>query len=388
MNNPKEAGLSSTYIFKISPVSGFTPSNLGITFPSNFFIDSASLTIAIANTYLSNFFSYLDYNNIQALVSNTSAVKGIRASSFPKFTTTGTSIYLTNITQQVSSSKWSYVFVSGVHNPSSYEYANFTVAYYLISSGFQSLQWVYQYPLTYYVSAPPEYIAIDRVAVTDLDLVYPANYTFTFSSSTANIAVAGKNLSYIIVIPTFYNSVLWANSKPVCKFAELSAASSCRSYQSEIIVTEVFTSNHQSLTLTISTLLNPLLPTTCDTTDTSLLAQTFFVIRIIDTLSNSFLYESSSVVDNSNCLVFSENRIPISLEYPLVMTAGLTYNITYGLSKAANNLKIEASVDNGGFTFSPAIVDFNNYYDLTKSTQLYLRSDIAAGSYVIKFVKS
>ena len=70
------------------------------------------------------------------------------------------------------------------------------------------------------------------------------------------------------------------------------------------------------------------------------------------------------------------------------MTAGLTYNITYGLSKAANNLKIQASVDNSGFTFSPAIVDFNNYYDLTKNTQLYLRSDIAAGSYVINFVKS
>ena len=137
----------------------------------------------------------------------------------------------------MSSTQWSYVFVSGVHNPSSYEYANFTIAYYLISSGFQSLQWVYQYPLTYYVSPPPEYIAIDSVKVTDLDLVYPANYTFTFSSSTTNIAIANKNLSYIIVIPTFYNSVLWANKNPICKFAELSTTSSCRSYRSEIIIT-------------------------------------------------------------------------------------------------------------------------------------------------------
>ena len=120
MNTPKEAGLSSTYIFKISPVSGFTPTNLGITFPNNFFIDSSSLTVAIANTYLSNFFSYLDYNNIQALVSNTATVQGIQASSFTTFTASGTSVYLANVSQYVSSTKWSYVFVSGVHNPSSY----------------------------------------------------------------------------------------------------------------------------------------------------------------------------------------------------------------------------------------------------------------------------
>lgn len=67
------------------------------------------------------------------------------------------------------------------------------------------------------------------------------------------------------------------------------------------------------------------------------------------------------------------------------MTAGLTYSINYGLSKAANNLKIKASINNSGFTFSPAIVDFNDFYTLTKSTQLYLRSDVSAGNYVINF---
>ena len=290
LNTPKEAGLSSTYVFKISPVSGFSPTNLGITFPSNFYIDSSTMTVAIANTKLSNFFSILTYNNIQALVSNTSAVRGIRVSSYPTFSVSGTSVYMTNITAQVSSTNWSYVFISGVHNPSSYVYANFTVAYYLISSGFQSLQWVYQYPLTYYISSPPEYIAIDNVTVSDYDLLYPANYTFTFSATSKNIGMAGKNLSYIIVIPTFYKSTLWANTAPICKFEQLSNTSSCSSYQNNIIVTETFTTNHTNLTLTISTLLNPSLPTVCDTTDTNILSQTFFIIRIIDTLSNSFLY--------------------------------------------------------------------------------------------------
>jgi len=120
LNTPKEAGLSSTYIFKISPVSGFTPSNLGITFPSNFYLDSSKLTIAMASTKLSNFFSYLTYNNIQALISNSSSVANTRISSYPRFTVSGTSAYLTSITNQVSATEWSYVFVSGVYNPSAY----------------------------------------------------------------------------------------------------------------------------------------------------------------------------------------------------------------------------------------------------------------------------
>jgi hypothetical protein len=70
------------------------------------------------------------------------------------------------------------------------------------------------------------------------------------------------------------------------------------------------------------------------------------------------------------------------------MSAGLAYNITYGLNKPASNLKITASVSNSGFTFSPSIVDFNDYYTLTKSTQLFLRSDVAPGRYVINFIKS
>jgi len=146
--------------------------------------------------------------------------------------------------------------------------------------------------------------------------------------------------------------------------------------------------SYSALTLTISTLLNPALSTTCATTDTTLLEQTFFIIRIIDTLSNSFLFESSSVVDGSNCLTFSAIRIPISLEYSLVMTAGLAYNITYGLTKAASNLKITAYTSNSGFTFSPATVDFNDYYTLTQTTVLFLRSDVPAGNYVLNFNKS
>lgn len=70
------------------------------------------------------------------------------------------------------------------------------------------------------------------------------------------------------------------------------------------------------------------------------------------------------------------------------MTAGLSYNITYGLTKPASNLKITAYVNSSGFSFSPATVDFNDYYTLSKNTQLFLRSDVASGVYTVYFTKS
>lgn len=70
------------------------------------------------------------------------------------------------------------------------------------------------------------------------------------------------------------------------------------------------------------------------------------------------------------------------------MSAGLAYNITYGLSKPASNLKITSYINTSGFTFAPATINFNDYYTLTKTTQLYLRSDIPAGTYTIYFNKS
>jgi len=70
------------------------------------------------------------------------------------------------------------------------------------------------------------------------------------------------------------------------------------------------------------------------------------------------------------------------------MVAGLTYNITYGLTKPASNLKINTFIENQtGFTFSPSMVEFNDYYTLRNSTALYLRSDIPAGKFTVKFNK-
>lgn len=83
-------------------------------------------------------------------------------------------------------------------------------------------------PLTYYISSPPQYLSIDRVTVSDYDLLYPSVYTFKFSGASGNnIAIAGKKLSYVIVIPTFYKSTVWANGVLTCKFAELAVASPC-----------------------------------------------------------------------------------------------------------------------------------------------------------------
>jgi len=61
------------------------------------------------------------------------------------------------------------------------------------------------------------------------------------------------------------------------------------------------------------------------------------------------------------------------------MTAGLAYDIVFGLTKAAANLRITSRIDNSGFTFSPATINFNDLYTLTKTTKLFLRSDVAPG---------
>jgi len=173
----------STYIFRIAPISTFTPSNLGITFPDNFNVNPSKVQVSIANSANNRFFKELTYNNIQALVNNVSAIAGVRISSYPHFTVSDLSLYLTNITGQVSSTQWTYVFISNIQNPSAFVSANFKVAYYLISNGFQTLQWIYQNPLTYYISSPPKYIAINSVNVSDYDLGYAADYTFKVSSS-------------------------------------------------------------------------------------------------------------------------------------------------------------------------------------------------------------
>jgi len=69
------------------------------------------------------------------------------------------------------------------------------------------------------------------------------------------------------------------------------------------------------------------------------------------------------------------------------MTAGLAYNITFGLTKPSSTLKIASYINSSGFTFTPAIVDFNDYYTLQKNTLLFLRSDVTPGTYTINFNK-
>ena len=177
---------------------------------------------------------------------------------------------------------WTYVLVRGVKNPSAYVASNFTIAYYIETVEHKTLRWVYNFPLKYFISAPPNYLTIEKVEVSDYDLLYPSVYTFTFSSNDGNqVAIANKRLSYVIVMPSFYKSTLWANTDPVCKFANLATNSTCYSYESEIIITETFAANATKLVLSISKILNPSLETFCNTTDVSLLSNTFFKIRII-----------------------------------------------------------------------------------------------------------
>ena len=165
----------------------FTPANLGVTFPTNFNIDPEKVSISIALTTKNRLFKSLDYNSIQSLVSNVSEVDGVRISSYPTFTVDGQTILMTGIASQVDRKNWTYLFVSNVQNPSSYQRADFTIAYYLISNGFSALEWEFQAPLTYQISPAPKFISINSVVVSDLDVAYPARYSFTFSSTDSYV---------------------------------------------------------------------------------------------------------------------------------------------------------------------------------------------------------
>lgn len=85
MNSPKEAGLMATYIFKIAPISTFSPNNLAIQFPSNFFLDEEELTIGFTTSENADLFDSLTYDNIQKVVNNVSAVNGVTLDIYPSF---------------------------------------------------------------------------------------------------------------------------------------------------------------------------------------------------------------------------------------------------------------------------------------------------------------
>ncbi len=121
----------STYIFRIVPITTFSPDNLAIIFPNNFNLVQTQLNIGLTITDVSNLFQSLNYDNIQKLINNVSKVGKVELKLYPTFTVTGNTIYIKNITNQLSTKLWTYILIRGIKNPSSYKADNFTVAYYL-----------------------------------------------------------------------------------------------------------------------------------------------------------------------------------------------------------------------------------------------------------------
>lgn len=130
LNNPKEGGLMSTYVFKITPIKTFTPENVAFTFPAAFNLDQTELIIGLCISDVSNLYEQLTYNNIQKLINNVSSVGSVSLKSYPTFEVVGNTIFIKNITGQLSSSLWTYLLIRGVKNPSKYVASNFTIAYY------------------------------------------------------------------------------------------------------------------------------------------------------------------------------------------------------------------------------------------------------------------
>lgn len=85
LNNPKEGGLMATYIFMVTPIKTFDPSNMALSFPSVFNLDPSQLSIGLCVTQVSNLFQQLTYDNIQRLINNVSSVAGVSLKLYPTF---------------------------------------------------------------------------------------------------------------------------------------------------------------------------------------------------------------------------------------------------------------------------------------------------------------
>ncbi len=50
LNNPKEGGLMSTYVFMITPIKTFDPQNMALTFPNVFNLNPSQLSLGLCVT--------------------------------------------------------------------------------------------------------------------------------------------------------------------------------------------------------------------------------------------------------------------------------------------------------------------------------------------------
>lgn len=391
-NMPRGAGIPSTYVFKVSRITGMpNPDSLSIYFPSNFNSElGTSLKVGVVSTPNSHVFSRLNYVNIDQLLANKTNSLGVLLFTIANFTVDSNNRLLTitglNSLLSMDTTDWIYFFVKGVQNPSQFIQQTFKLIFSEGQTTSRIADWSFKGPLVYYISPPPNFLAITSVSASDYDLLYPAVYTFVVSSSGGiNIASSGQELAIIITIPTFYSDTLWANNNMTCTLSGVT--STCTRNNDEIIILRNFTSSYTSLTMVVNTLLNPSSPTFCNTTDVNLLVNTYFRVKIMNVLSNDILFETSATVDASTCMQFSSIRIPIAVQYPLTMFAGLVYNFTFTITKPAINLKVIPYCQSIGVSFLPRQVSFSNYSILQQNSEVFLRSDMAAGIYTVTFTK-
>lgn len=70
LNSPEQAGLLSTYVFKIPAIGKIDLANLDINFPPEFFLPEQGITVAVANSNNGFLFDHLEYQNVERLYNN------------------------------------------------------------------------------------------------------------------------------------------------------------------------------------------------------------------------------------------------------------------------------------------------------------------------------
>ena len=78
---------------------------MAFVFPNNFNLVQTELNIGIAVTDVSNLFEQLNYDNIQKIINNVSKVGSVSLKLYPSFSVSGNTIFIKNITNQLSITK-------------------------------------------------------------------------------------------------------------------------------------------------------------------------------------------------------------------------------------------------------------------------------------------
>jgi hypothetical protein len=117
----------------------------------------------------------------------------------------------------------------------------------------------------------------------------------------------------------------------------------------------------------------------------------FFEVRLIDSIARDVVLQSSVLVAPSlpPCLKFTNTLYGVDVRGASVLMAGISYEYTLTISRAANGLSFTPSASVLGIQFTPQRIDFNDFSAGTTATfRVQVLPSVQPGQYTLRFDKS